>query len=269
MAYTIKTWEDGNRVYAVDINKWEKGIDDVHKEKLDKTSYTATDVLTKVKTVDGAGSGLDADLLDGQQGTYYASASALASGLAQKLNSSAYTANDVLTKLLTVDGNGSRIDADLLDGKHASSFALTSHSHAWSTITGKPSTFSPSAHNHVWEDITGTLPVYATRWPRWSEVTNKPSTFTPSAHTHAWADITDKPTTFTPSAHNQDWSTITSKPATATRWPAWGEVTGKPSTFAPSSHTHSYSQITGDIPFITYGTSVPTSLPIRHIFIKI
>jgi hypothetical protein len=27
--------------------------------------YTASDVLTKVKTVDGAGSGLDADLLDG------------------------------------------------------------------------------------------------------------------------------------------------------------------------------------------------------------
>jgi hypothetical protein len=33
--------------------------------KLDSTSYTASDVLTKIKTVDGAGSGLDADLLDG------------------------------------------------------------------------------------------------------------------------------------------------------------------------------------------------------------
>jgi len=33
--------------------------------KLDSTSYTANDVLTKIKTVDGAGSGLDADLLDG------------------------------------------------------------------------------------------------------------------------------------------------------------------------------------------------------------
>jgi len=36
---------------------------------------TAAQVLTKVKTVDGSGSGLDADLLDGQQGSYYASAS--------------------------------------------------------------------------------------------------------------------------------------------------------------------------------------------------
>ncbi len=35
------------------------------------SSYTAADVLTKLKTVDGAASGLDADLLDGQQGSYY------------------------------------------------------------------------------------------------------------------------------------------------------------------------------------------------------
>jgi hypothetical protein len=34
-------------------------------EKLDATEYTAADILTKIKTVDGASSGLDADLLDG------------------------------------------------------------------------------------------------------------------------------------------------------------------------------------------------------------
>ena len=39
--------------------------------KLDATSYTAADVLTKIKTVDGTTSGLDADLLDGQEGSYY------------------------------------------------------------------------------------------------------------------------------------------------------------------------------------------------------
>ena len=39
--------------------------------KLNSSSYTASDVLTKIKTVDGTGSGLDADLLDGQQGSYY------------------------------------------------------------------------------------------------------------------------------------------------------------------------------------------------------
>ena len=34
--------------------------------KLDTTSYTAADVLTKLLTVDGSGSGIDADLLDGR-----------------------------------------------------------------------------------------------------------------------------------------------------------------------------------------------------------
>jgi len=43
--------------------------------KLASSSYTAADVLTKIKTVDGTGSGLDADTLDGQQGTYYQPAS--------------------------------------------------------------------------------------------------------------------------------------------------------------------------------------------------
>jgi hypothetical protein len=33
--------------------------------KLASSSYTASDVLTKIKTVDGSGSGLDADNLDG------------------------------------------------------------------------------------------------------------------------------------------------------------------------------------------------------------
>lgn len=58
---------------------------------------------------DGAGSTLDADLLDG----LHASSFQLASG---------YTAADVLTKLKTVDGSGSGLDADLLDGMHSTDF---------------------------------------------------------------------------------------------------------------------------------------------------
>jgi hypothetical protein len=51
--------------------------------KLDSASYTASDVLTKVKTVDGAGSGLDADLLDGQSSAYYAVEATRSSNAAQ------------------------------------------------------------------------------------------------------------------------------------------------------------------------------------------
>ncbi|WP_416877973.1 hypothetical protein [Litorimonas sp.] len=52
----------------------------------------------------GAGSKVDADLLDGQEGAYY-------------LPASDYTASDVLTKIKTVDGPGSGLDADLFQGE--------------------------------------------------------------------------------------------------------------------------------------------------------
>lgn len=39
--------------------------------KLTASTYTATDVLTKIKTVDGSGSGLDADTLDGYQASAF------------------------------------------------------------------------------------------------------------------------------------------------------------------------------------------------------
>ena len=41
---------------------------------------------------------------------------------AAKLNAASYTAADVLAKLLTVDGTGTGLDADLLDGLHAAAF---------------------------------------------------------------------------------------------------------------------------------------------------
>jgi hypothetical protein len=75
-------------------------------------TLTAAALLVLLLTVDGAGSGLDADLLDGQHGANF-------------LAAASYTAADVLAKLLTVDGGGSGLDADLLDGQHASAFALT------------------------------------------------------------------------------------------------------------------------------------------------
>ena len=42
--------------------------------KLDASSYTAADVLAKIKTVDGSGSGLDADTLDGNDSSAFATA---------------------------------------------------------------------------------------------------------------------------------------------------------------------------------------------------
>jgi len=43
------------------------------------------------------------------------------------------------------DGSGSSLDADLLDGNHASAFAASSHTHPWNQVTSKPSTWLDGA----------------------------------------------------------------------------------------------------------------------------
>ena len=90
---------------------------------LPAASYTAADVLAKVKTVDGVGSGLDADTVDSLHASAFATAEQGAKADAA-LPAASYTAADVLAKVKTVDGADSGLDADLLDGNHASAFAL-------------------------------------------------------------------------------------------------------------------------------------------------
>ena len=137
--------------------------------KLPSSSYTASDVLTKIKTVDGSGSGLDSDLLDGQQGSYYTSytdtaianlvdsapatldtlnelaaalgddpnfATTVTNSIATKLPSASYTAADVLTKIKTVDGTASGLDADLLDGQQGTYYYPASNPNGYTTNVG-------------------------------------------------------------------------------------------------------------------------------------
>jgi len=68
---TVTVADDSHNHIISNVDGLQTALD----AKLASSSYTAADVLTKIKTVDGAGSGLDADTLDGQQGTYYQPAS--------------------------------------------------------------------------------------------------------------------------------------------------------------------------------------------------
>lgn len=63
---------------------------------------------------------------------------ALADPHGQYLLASNYTAADVFAKVLTLDGGGSGLDADLLDGLSSAAFATAGHSHtiAHSSTTG-------------------------------------------------------------------------------------------------------------------------------------
>lgn len=67
--------------------------------------------------LDGAGSGLDGDKLDGQEGVWYTDIPARLGYT--PLNAATFTAAEILARLLTVDGAGSGLDADRFNGQLA------------------------------------------------------------------------------------------------------------------------------------------------------
>jgi hypothetical protein len=111
---------------------------------------TAQEVLDSLKTVDGDGSGLDADLLRGSQhkglgGGEHAIVVPSAHGFMSGADKAKLdgieagatgdpTAPEILAALKTVDGSASGLDADLVDGKH------------WNELTVDPATVN---HNSL------------------------------------------------------------------------------------------------------------------------
>lgn len=128
-------------------------------------TLTPAEILAALITVDGAGSNLDADLLDGQHGAYYATQAdmtavedvntnqdadiaANASNITFNANNitdlqsdmtavqAGQTAAAILAKLITVDGPGSGLDADTLDG-HDTAFFLPAGNYTAADILAK------------------------------------------------------------------------------------------------------------------------------------
>jgi len=141
--------------------------------KLDVSAYTAADVLTKIKTVDGATSGLDADLLDAQDGAYYLSranhtgtqsADTLTDGTTNKAFlatertkltgiATAATANSAdATLLARANHTGSQTASTISDFSTAAdvrvALKITNKITVASTAPGSPAT------NDVWIDTT-------------------------------------------------------------------------------------------------------------------
>ncbi len=78
---------------------------------------TPEQVLNKLTQVDGNGSALDADTIDGFDSNDFA--------LAADLDGLVGTGDEILEKLRLVDGSDSGLDADRLDGKDSSEFVST------------------------------------------------------------------------------------------------------------------------------------------------
>ena len=105
-------------------------------------NITASEVLTKLKTVDGQNSGLDADMLDGHDTRYFATATQLAGKADAAHTHSQYATND---------------DVEALETEVAGK-ANSTHSHAQSDITGLATALGNKAnasHTHETGDITG------------------------------------------------------------------------------------------------------------------
>ena len=106
--------------------------------KLDASAYTAADVLTKVKTVDGSGSGLDADTLDGQHASAFQPAGSYLTG------------NQTIT--LTGDASGSgttSINVTVADDSH--NHVISNVDGLQAALDGKAST----SHSHTIANVTG------------------------------------------------------------------------------------------------------------------
>ena len=105
---------------------------------------SASQILTALKTVDGSGSGLDADLLDGQSSAYYATAASV-TALAAK--------DPVLT--LTGDVTGSATFTNLGNATLTAVVADDSHNHIIGNVDGLQAALDGKAatsHTHAYDN---------------------------------------------------------------------------------------------------------------------
>lgn len=108
------------------------------------------------------------------------------------LPSSSYTAADVLTKIKTVDGAGSGLDADTVDGVEASALARTAGGTITGTIqvTGQDDPASGSGIEMLYSGGSGIVQAYNRTGSAWLPVTVSGLTFTLKAQTATTMSVT-------------------------------------------------------------------------------
>jgi hypothetical protein len=110
----------------------------------DPTDLTAVQLVAILATADGAGSGLDADLLDGLSSAAFATAvhahagEDITSGTVAdaRIASTITRDSEVFGIVLAADGSGSGLDADLLDGNSSAAFPLLAGRAGGQSLTG-------------------------------------------------------------------------------------------------------------------------------------
>ena len=118
----------------------------VAEARIDSLITRDSEVMTIVRANDGAGSDLNADLLDGLHASAFASISHSHSGgditsgviTEARIDPLITRDSEVMTIVKANDGAGSGLDADLVDGLDASAFSLATHNHdaTYLNVTG-------------------------------------------------------------------------------------------------------------------------------------
>jgi len=96
--------------------------------------YTDLEAWAAVLSSDGAGSGLDADTVDGLHASALEESAEIDADIAAHALSPAahharYTNSEAWAAVLANDGSGSGLDADMLDGMSSANFATAAHTH--------------------------------------------------------------------------------------------------------------------------------------------
>ena len=115
---------DGGLALSADVASWSEAMAGTSSTKLMTVLRVQQVVDTAIDALVGAAPA-QLDTLNELAAAITANgdtSAALTALIASKLDASAYTAEDILAKLLGVDGSGSGLDADKLDGIHADKF---------------------------------------------------------------------------------------------------------------------------------------------------
>ena len=176
------------------------------------------------------------------------------------VNTSDYEDSDVLTKIKNVDGTGSGLDADTVDGSHASAFATTDHTHVGLTPAPTNTQTTFLRDDNTWATVSGggggvelgETETTAYRGDRGktaydhSQVAHAPSTAITSTgvtyeNLNTNGDVGTSADQVANGAHTHDYSSVY---ATINHNHTVSDITDAATTFATIEHTHTNASTT-------------------------
>ena len=222
-----------------------------------RTITLSGDVTGSVSFDGSANVTITSTVVDNSHNHIISNVTGLQNALDSKVDVSSFSGSNILSLLSGVDGSGSGLDADTVDGLHASSFSLINHQHDASAIVSgtislsrlpighnngldadmvdgyHASSFSLVTHTHSFSDIIGTI-----------ATSQLPDIVSAGTYTKVTVDTKGRVTSGTTLSEsdipNLNWSKIINTPTTLSGYgitDAQTTITGAASTITTSNLT--------------------------------